>query len=125
MLRNLVIVSLGNTYKITERKKTNLNEFELREINRSNSISTSHLLTHRSTANSCHSLAQRQLPQLPNTSFNQPDSLLLQHSSKGSTKKNVQNIQPFQIKESPKMKIPATPETIKNFLEDTDRSQLP
>ena len=46
-----------------KNKKTNLNEFELREMNKSHSISTSHPLTHRSTANSCHSLAQRQLTQ--------------------------------------------------------------
>ena len=57
-----------------KKKKTNLNEFELREINRSHSISTSHPLTCRSTANCCHSLAQGQLPQLPNTSSNQLDS---------------------------------------------------
>ena len=112
MLRNLVIFSSGNTYK------TNLNEFELREKIRSHNISTSLPLTHRSTANNCHSLAQRQLSLLPNTSHNQPDSPLLQHSSKGNAKKNVQNIQPFQIEQSPKMKIQAIPETVKNFLED-------
>ena len=72
-----------------KKKKTNLNEFELREISRPHSISTSHPLMCRSTANRCHSLAQRQLPQLPNTSHNQPDSPFLQHSSKGNTKKNV------------------------------------
>ena len=55
-------------------KKTNLNEFELREINRSHSISTSHPLTCRWTANSCQSLTQRKLPQLPYTSHDQPDS---------------------------------------------------
>ena len=98
-----------------KNKKTNLNEFELREINRSHKILTSYPLTHRSTANSFHSLAQRQLPQLPNTSHNESDSPLLQHISKGNTKKNIQNIQPFQIKESPNMKIPATPETVKIF----------
>ena len=37
----------------SKKKKTNLNEFELREINRSHSISTSCPLTCRSTANSC------------------------------------------------------------------------
>ena len=57
-------------------KKTDLNEFELREINKPHSISTSHPLTHTLTVNSCHSLAQMQLPQLPNTIQEQPDSLL-------------------------------------------------
>ena len=94
-----------------KNKKTNFNESELREIKRSKSILTPHPLTHRSTANSCYSLAQRKIPQLPNTSHNQPDFPLEQHSS------NVWNIQPLQIKESPKIKIPATSETVKNFLE--------
>ena len=67
-----------------KNKKTNSNEFELREINKPHGISTSHPLTCRSTAISCHSLAQRQLPQLSNTSHDQPDSPLLQHSSKGN-----------------------------------------
>ena len=53
-----------------KNKKTNLNEFELRETNRYHSISASHPLTHKLTTNSCHSLSQRQLPQLPNTSHN-------------------------------------------------------
>ena len=44
------------------------------EINKSNGISTSHPLTGRSIANSCHLLAQRQLPQLPDTSHDQQGS---------------------------------------------------
>ena len=68
-----------------KNKKTDFSEFGLREINKPHDISISHPLTHRSTANSCHSLAQRQLPQLPNTSHDQPDSPLLCHSSKGNT----------------------------------------
>ena len=55
--------------------KTASNEFELTEINKSYDISISHPLSCSSTANSCHSLAQRQLPQLSNTShYDQPDS---------------------------------------------------
>ena len=99
-----------------KNKKTNLNEFELREINKSHSISTSHPLTHRLTANSCHSLAKRQLPILPNTIQDQPDSPLLHHSPKDSA--DVCNTHPLRVRESPKMKIPATPESVKNFLED-------
>ena len=45
-----------------KNKKTNLNETELRKIKHSNSISISHPFTCRFTANSCHSLAERQLP---------------------------------------------------------------
>ena len=56
-----------------KNEKTTSNEFELREITKSYNISMSHLLSCRSTTNSCHSLAQRQLPQLPN-SCDQPDS---------------------------------------------------
>ena len=43
-----------------KNKKTNLDEFELREINKPHSISMSHPLTCRLAANSCHLLAQRQ-----------------------------------------------------------------
>ena len=113
MLRHLVIVFSGNIYSTKKNKNTDLNEFELREMNKSHSISTSYTLTHRSTANSCHSLAQRQLPQLPNTSHDQPDSPFLHHSSKGNT--DIYNVHPLKIKESPKMKIGATPETVKMF----------
>ena len=58
-----------------KNKKTDLNEFELIEINKLSSISISHPLTHRLTVNSCHSLAQRQLPQLHNTIQDQPNFL--------------------------------------------------
>ena len=86
-----------------KNKKTDLNEFELRDINKSHSISTFHPLTCRSTVNSCHSLAQRQLPQLP-------------HSPNGNT--DVCNVHLLKVKKFPKMKIPAAPESVKNFLED-------
>ena len=99
-----------------KNKKTTLNEFELREVNKPHSISTSCPLTSRLTENSCHSLAQRQSPQLPNTIQDQPDSLLLHHSPKDNT--DVHNADPLKVQESPKIKIPATPESVKNFLED-------
>ena len=83
-------------YLQNNRKKTDLNAFELRKINKPHGISTSHPLTCRSTANSCHALAQIQLPQLPNTFHDQPDSPLLQHSSKGNT--NVRNVQSLKLR---------------------------
>ena len=46
----------------------------LREIDKPQGIPTTHPLSCKSTANSCQSLAQRQLPQLPNISHDQPDS---------------------------------------------------
>ena len=99
-----------------KNKKTNLDKFELREINKPNSISTSHPLTCRLTVNSCHSLAQRQLSQWPNAIQDQPDSPLLHHSQ--NDRVDVHNALPLRFKESPKMKIPATTESVKNFLED-------
>ena len=66
--------------------------------------------------NSCHSLAQIQLPQLSNTIQDQPDSPLLHFSPKDNM--DICNANQLKIKESPIMKIPATPESIKNFLED-------
>ena len=39
-----------------KNKNTNLSEIELKEISKLHSISTSHLLTCRLTANGCHSL---------------------------------------------------------------------
>ena len=66
--------------------------------------------------NSCISLAQRQLLQLPNAIQDQSDSPLLHHSPKDSV--DVHNAHPLRFKESPKIKIPATPESIKIFLED-------
>ena len=59
-----------------KNKDINLDEFELKEISKPHNIPTSHPLMHRLTANSCHSLAQRQLPQLPNAIWDQPDSPL-------------------------------------------------
>ena len=53
---------------------------------------------------------------MPNTIKDQPDSLLLHHSPKGNT--DVFNAHPLKVMESSKMKIPATPESVKNFLED-------
>ena len=99
-----------------KNKKTDLNEFELREINKPHSISTSHPLISRLTGNSCHSLAQRQLSLLQNTIHDQPDSPLLHHSPKDSV--DVHNVHPLRVKESPKIIIPATPDSVKNFLED-------
>ena len=101
---------------IRKNKKTDLNEFQLREINKPHSISTSHPSTHRLTADSCHSLAQRQLPQLPNAIWDQPDSPFLHHSPKDNT--DVCNAHPLKVKESLKMKITATAESVKNFLDD-------
>ena len=66
--------------------------------------------------NSCHSLAQRQLPQLPNTIQDQPGYSLLHSSPKDSV--DAHNIHPLKVKESPEMKIPATPVSVKKVLED-------
>ena len=66
--------------------------------------------------NSCHSLAQKQLLQLSNAIQNQPDSLLLHYNPKDSV--DVHNAHPVSFKESPKLKIPVTPESVNNFLED-------
>ena len=98
MLRNLVIVSVENTYRTKKNKKTNLNEFKLRDINKPYSISMSHPLTCRLTVNSHHSLALRQLPQLPNTIQDQPDSPLLHHSPKDSA--DVQKTHPLRVRMS-------------------------
>ena len=84
----------------------------MREINKPYGISTPHPLTHRSTAISCHSLTQRQLPQLPNASHDQPDYNILQKAIQMS------ELSTLKVKKFPKMKIPTTPETVKNFLED-------
>ena len=92
---------------------TNLDEFKLKEISKPHGISTSHPLMCRLTVNSCHSLAQRQLPQLPNAIWDQPDSPLLHEDNA-----DVHNICPLKVQESPKMKILATPESVYNFLED-------
>ena len=99
-----------------KNKMTNLDEFKLKGIIKLHSISTSHPLMCRLTVNSCHSLAQRQLPQLLNAIWDQPDSPLLQYSPKDSV--DVHNTHPLKVKESPKMKIPAIPESPMNFLED-------
>ena len=45
-----------------ENKNTNLDETELKEISKPHGISTSHPSMGKLTANSCHSLAPRQLP---------------------------------------------------------------
>ena len=100
-----------------KNKKTTSNEFELREIDKSHAISTSHPVSCRPTANSCYSLAERQLPQLPDTSHNQTDPPFYNLVQKAVQIKCL-NLQHLQIKESPKMKIPATTETVKNILED-------
>ena len=71
-----------------------LNEFQLRKMNKSHSISTSHPLTCRSTANSCHSLAIKKLPQLPNTSHDQPDSATLHCCSKSNI--DIHNVHPLK-----------------------------
>ena len=63
--------------------------------------------------NNCHSLAQRQLP---HTIQDQPDSLRVHHSPKDNT--DVHNAHPLKVKESSKIKILATHESVKNFLED-------
>ena len=99
-----------------KNKNNNLDEIELEEISKPHDISTSHLLTCRLMANGCHSLVQRQLPQLPNVIQDQPDSPLLNSSLKYSV--GVHNTYPLKVRESPKMKILATPESVKNFLED-------
>ena len=99
-----------------KNKNTNLDEFEFKEISKPHSISTSHPLTCRLTANICHSLAQKQLPQIHNAIQDKPDSPLLRHSPKDNV--DVHNAHPLRVKKSPKMKIPATPESVKNFLED-------
>ena len=99
-----------------KNSKIDLTEFELRAINKPQGIPTSHPLTHRSTANSCHSLAQRQSSQLPTTSCDQSGSPFLYCSSKGKT--DVHNEHLLKVKESSKMKMPATPGTVMNFLED-------
>ena len=67
--------------------------------------------------NSCHSLAQTQLPQLLDAIHDHPDSPLLYSSPKGSA--HVHSTHPSEAKESPNMKIPAIPESVKNFLEDS------
>ena len=95
-----------------KNRKTNLDEFKLREISKPHSISPFHPLTHRLTANNCSSFAQRQLPQSPNTIQDQPDSSLLHGSPKERV--DVHNAYPLQVKESPKMKIQAMPESVKN-----------
>ena len=94
-----------------KNKNTNLDEFKLKEISKPQSISTSHLLMCRLTVNSCPSVAQRQLPQLVNASQDQPDSPLPHSSPKDSV--DVHITQTLKVKESPKMKIPATPESVK------------
>ena len=69
-----------------KNKNTNLGETELKEIGKPHGILTSCPLMFRLTMNSCHSLAQRQLPQLLNTIQDQPDSPLLHSSPKDSAK---------------------------------------
>ena len=96
-----------------KNKSTNFDEFELKEISKPHGISTVCPLTCRLTVNSCHLLAQRKLPQLPNAIWDQPDSPLLHKDNL-----DVHNTCSLKVKETPKMKIPATPELVKNFLED-------
>ena len=84
-----------------KNKNINLDEFELKEINKPHSISISHPLKHGLNVYSCHSLAQRQLPQLHNAIQDQPDSPLLHSSPKDSV--DVHNTHPLKIKQSPKM----------------------
>ena len=86
----------------------NLDEIELKEVSKPHGISTSHLPMHRLTANGCHSLIQRQLPQLPNVIPDQQDSPLLHSSFKDSA--DVHNTYPLKVRKSPKIKILATPE---------------
>ena len=102
--------------KNRKNKNNNLDEIELKEISKPHGISTSCPSTHRLTANSFHSLAQRQLPQLPNAIWDQSDPPLLHSSPKDSV--DVHSTHWLKAKESPKMKIPAIPESVKNFLED-------
>ena len=116
MLGNLVIVSGKCLQNNRKNKNTNLNEIELKEISKPHGISTPHLLTCRLTANSCHSLVQRQLPKLPNTIQDQPASSLFHGSLKDNA--GVHNTCPFKVRDSRKIKILATPESVKNFLED-------
>ena len=83
---------------------------KLKEINKPHGISTSHPVMCRLTVNSCHSLAQRQLLQLPNAIQDQPDSSLLHSSPIDSA--DVHKTCPLKVKDSQKMKIPATPESV-------------
>ena len=71
---------------------------ELKEISKPHGISTSCPLMCRLTANGCYSLAQRQLPQVPNAIQDEPDSPFLQKDNV-----DVHNTCPLIVKESPKI----------------------
>ena len=100
-----------------KKKNINLDEFQLKEMGKPHGISTSHPLTCKLTGKGCHSLVQIQLPQLSNAIQDHPDSPLLHCSPKDNV--DVHKANPLGVNESPKMKIPATPESVKNFLEDS------
>ena len=69
---------------------------------------------HTSTNNGLKSVTQRELPQLPNTSQNLPDSPLPQYYW-------VQGKEKYkQPTDSSNMRNPTTPDSVKSFLEDTD-----
>ena len=89
MLPNLAIISSGNTYRTTDRTRIERNK-------QSHSISTSHPLTHGLTVSCCHSLAQIQLLQIPNTIQDQTDSPLLHHTPKDNV--DIHNAHPLKIK---------------------------
>ena len=69
-------------------------------------------LSSTSTNNSLKSLAQRELPQLPNTSQNLPDSPLLQYYWAQDKEKYKQPTDGLNIR------IPTTPDSVKSFLKD-------
>ena len=60
--------------------------------------------------------SSKTIPPIANAIQVQSDSPLLHHSPKDSA--DVHNTHQLKVKESPQMKIPATPESVKNFLED-------
>ena len=98
-----------------KNKNTNLDDIELKEISKPHGISTFHPLMCRLTANSCYSLVQRQLPQLPNVIQDKPDSPLLHSSLKDSA--YVHNTCLLKVRESPKMKFRQLLNLLKTFLE--------
>ena len=82
-----------------KNKNINLDEFRLKK-SKPHSISTSPPLTCRLIVNSCHSLAQRQLPQLPNATQDDPELPLLHCSPKDNA--DVHKAHQVGVKESPK-----------------------
>ena len=102
---------------LNKRRKSNSlphnKGIELKELNCPQKSTMLRPLPSTSTNNSLKSMAQRELPQLPNTSQNLPDSSSLQYYQTQDKERYKQLIDGSNIR------VPTAPDSVKSFLEDT------